>query len=52
MGAQAPGAWIGEASLEHQPVLAMPKLTNLGPHFYVDPGLYEAERRTIFQRHW
>ncbi len=30
----------------------MPMLTNLGPRFYVDPGLYEAERQTIFRCHW
>jgi choline monooxygenase len=30
----------------------MPKLTNLEPRYYVDPGLYERERQTIFRRQW
>lgn len=27
-------------------------LTNLAPHHYVEPALYEAERQTIFRRRW
>ena len=30
----------------------MPMLTNLDPRFYVEPGIFEAERQRIFRRHW
>ena len=30
----------------------MPMLTNLDPCYYVDPGIFEAERKNIFRRHW
>jgi choline monooxygenase len=27
-------------------------LTNLDPRYYVDAGVFEAERQRIFRRHW
>ena len=27
-------------------------LTNLAPHFYAAPEIFEAERQAIFRRHW
>jgi choline monooxygenase len=30
----------------------MPMLTNLDPRYYIDPGIFEAERQTIFRRQW
>jgi choline monooxygenase len=30
----------------------MSTLTNLDPRYYVDAGVFEAERQKIFRRHW
>jgi choline monooxygenase len=29
-----------------------PMLTNLAPRYYADPAIFEAERQSIFRRHW